>query len=288
MHIIHKFKHHTLQAILFAVVLFVLMSLPVYAEENSTPTFLFEMSIEENNTKTVSYGDIITVDLKLNRTDMEHPYTMYAMQDEIHYDSEFLELVEDGFIISDKFTSTDIANTDNFREFYINFLSMSGGEQWNPSTQLGTIRFRVVGKSGVSKITSQDYLVSLKDGSGSYSCEANDVTVIVSTDCTVKFESRGGSAIPDKIVQYGEKMDPPDDPVREGYSFEGWYSDIDLTNKWDFEMDKVQGNMILYAGWLDSVSEENITCSNLRWLIIPLIILIIIGIYWWNRRRKQR
>lgn len=286
MHIICKFRNHILQEILFAISLFILMSVPVYAEENSTPTFLFEMSIEGNDTKEVSYGDIITVDLKLNRTDMEHPYTMYAMQDEIRYDSDFLELMEDGFIIPDKFTSTDIANTDNFREFYVNFLSLSGGEQWDASTKLGTIRFKVVGKSGVSKITSQDYLVSLKDGSGTYSCKANEVTVIVSTECTVKFESRGGSPIPDKTIQYGEKMDPPDDPVREGYSFEGWYSDIDLTDQWDFEKDKVLGNMTLYAGWSDIVPEVNVHYSNLCWFII--LILIIIVICWWNHGRKQK
>ena len=43
----------------------------------------------------------------------------------------------------------------------------------------------------------------------------------------ISFESRCGTEIPDKIVQYGEKMDPPDNPVRDGYVFEGWYPDID-------------------------------------------------------------
>ena len=286
MHIIRKFKNYLLQEILFVISICFFLSVPVYAEENSAPTFLFEMSIEGNDTKEVSYGDIITVDLKLNRTDMEQPYTMYAMQDEIRYDSEFLELVEDGFVLSDRIISTDIANTDNFREFYVNFLSMSGGAQWNSSTKLGTICFKVVGESGVSKITSQDYLVSLKDGSGSYSCEANSVTVIISTDCTVKFESRGGTQIPNKTVQYGEKMDPPDDPVREGYSFEGWYSDIDLTDKWDFDKDKVLGNMTLYASWSDLEPEINEHHSNLHWYII--LILIVIFVFWWKRQRKQK
>lgn len=50
------------------------------------------------------------------------------MQDELRYDSEFLELVEDGFIILDNLTSTDIANKDNFCEFYVNFFRKS---LWN-------------------------------------------------------------------------------------------------------------------------------------------------------------
>lgn len=36
------------------------------------------MSVDGNETKEVSYGDIITVDLKLDRTDVDDPYTMYA------------------------------------------------------------------------------------------------------------------------------------------------------------------------------------------------------------------
>ena len=76
MHIIHKFKNPVLLEILFIILLCIFMSVHVYAKENSEPTFLFEMSIEGNDTKEVSCGDIITVDLKLNRTDMDHPYTM--------------------------------------------------------------------------------------------------------------------------------------------------------------------------------------------------------------------
>lgn len=37
--------------------------------------------------------------------------------------------------------------------------------------------------------------------------------------------------------------------MREGWHVEGWYSDIDLTNEWDFENDPVLSNMILYAKW---------------------------------------
>lgn len=32
------------------------------------------------------------------------------------------------------------------------------------------------------------------------------MTVVVSTECTVKFESRGGDEIPSQQVQYGEKL----------------------------------------------------------------------------------
>ena len=58
-------------------------------------TFSFEMTVDGKDTKEVQTGDIITVVLKLKRTDAEEAYTMHAMQDELRYDSTFLELVED-------------------------------------------------------------------------------------------------------------------------------------------------------------------------------------------------
>ena len=69
----------------------------------------------------------------------------------------------------------------------MNYLSMSGGEKWNADTLIGSFQLKVVGESGVTKITNEDYLVSFKDGTGSYSCESNELTIIFSTDCVVTF-----------------------------------------------------------------------------------------------------
>ena len=40
----------------------------------------------------------------------------------------------------------------------------------------------------------------------------------------------------------------PEDPVKEGYEFTGWYTDRDCTNAWS-EENAVTGSMTLYAGW---------------------------------------
>ena len=47
----------------------------------------------------------------------------------------------------------------------------------------------------------------------------------------------------------------PPIPVREGYTFEGWYKEIDCTNKWDFDNDVLQltdetQEIKLYAKWI--------------------------------------
>lgn len=239
-------------------------------------------------------GDIITVVLHLTRTDSQDAYTMYAMQDEIRYDSDFFELVEGNEILAEGIQSTDIAMRDNYREFYMNYLSLSGGKTWDAKTLIGSFQLRVIGTSGVSKITNEDYLVSLKDGSGSYQCEANELTIIISTDCTIHFESNGGTLIDDVVAVYGETFDCPKAPERDGKYFAGWFKDIDCTEEWDFENDKVSGNMTLYAKWSDvPVVDADVNQAqgqngfNMLWLILAVLAILIIVIIILKKRKQE-
>ncbi len=110
---------------------------------------------------------------------------------------------------------------------------------------------KVIGTKGVSQLIPTNTLVSTQDGMAGYTAKDNSVSVIVTTDCTVTFESNGGTEVPSQTVQYGEKVKKPEDPIREGYHLEGWYRDLDRTQKWDFHKDTVKGNMTLYANWAD-------------------------------------
>lgn len=234
---------------LLLVLILVAGMLPAIAFAAEEPAFRFELSVDGNESKQVKTGDIITVVLWLKRTDTAEQYTMYAMQDEIRYDGDFFELVEGSAVMSNGVAYTDIGMRDNFREFYMNFLSTSGGAAWDADTLVGSFQLRVIATSGVTKITNQDYLVSTKDGSGSFECSANELTIILTTECTVHFESNGGSDVPDQTVQYGELIEKPEDPTRDGYIFGGWYKDLDKTEKWDFGKDIVTGSLTLYADW---------------------------------------
>lgn len=258
---------------------------------SSTPSFLFELSVDGKDTKEVEPGDVITVVLHLKRIDANEEYTMYAMQDEIRYDSTFLELVEGSAMLGSGIASTDIAMVDRYREFYMNYLSMGGGEKWNADALIGSIQLKVTGDSGVTKITSEDYLVSYKDGSGRYPCDANELTIILSTDCEVTFRTNGGSELEDITVQFGEKIPRPEELKREGYELEGWYTDIHLTEKWNFDEDVVEGNMSLYAKWVKDISanknyEENLkNGKHIRYISGIIILLLTI---WICRKKKDK
>ena len=275
---------------IFLVLILIIGILPMTANASETPNFRFELTVDGGETKEVQTGDIITVVLRLKRTDSAESYSMYAMQDEIRYDSDFFELVEGSAVLSNGIVTTDIGMRDSFREFYMNYLSTSGGDTWESDVLIGSFQLRVVATSGVTKITNEDYLVSTKDGTGSFDCTANELTIILSTDCTVRFESNGGSEIADQTVQYGEKITEPETPTRAGYVFDGWYRDIDRTAPWDFDVDTVTGNMTLYAAWIEETvappvetpEEEN--CDWL-WLIILGVILLLLLIILLSRKK---
>lgn len=244
------------------------------AQEEST--FLFDLSVDGKDTVEVQPGDIITVTLHLNRTNSSDAFTMYSMQDEIRYNDAFFEYMEGCEVLGSGVVINNISKADRYKEVYMNYLSMSGGSQWNANTFIGSMQLKVLEGSGIELITNEDFLVSTKDGTNSYSCEANDLKIVFSTDCTVRFETNGGTAIDDQIVIYGEKIKRPEDPVREGYQLEGWYTDIDRTDEWDFDKDVVQSNMVLYAKWTEKREINYIPCLVVLFLILLLLLHYIL------------
>ena len=66
---------------------------------------------------------------------------------------------------------------------------------------------------------------------------------------TVNFNSLGGTDVAPQEQMYGELIDAPEPPTREGYTFTGWYRDSACFVPWDLEPDTVETDTTLYAGW---------------------------------------
>ena len=273
--------------LLAALTLAALLAAPAFAADDSR-RFDFALSVDGSTEKRAAAGDIITVTFTLRRTDASEDYTMYAMQDEILYDSAFFELVPDSAVTADRIQTADIALRGGERAFYMNFVSLSGGETWKADTVVGTFQLKVTGTAGSSVIRSSENRVSTSDGSDSFTAAAQDVTVIVTDDCLIRFESNGGSAVPDQTAARGSRLRRPDDPVKDGYHLEGWYRDADLQNKWDFDKDTVTGNMTLYAGWVEGTAAAAFSLWWLLLLILLLIVAILVLLGRKNARRRVR
>ncbi len=76
------------------------------------------------------------------------------------------------------------------------------------------------------------------------------------TNKTIKFDSDGGSNIPNQTITSGSNASVPAAPTKEGFTFEGWYTDAELTKPYDFNS-KVTENITLYAKWTKIDETQN-------------------------------
>ena len=60
-----------------------------------------------------------------------------------------------------------------------------------------------------------------------------------------------GSQVASQKLMYGDLVQRPEDPVKEGYTFEGWYWDDEYKLAWNFDTDTVTGDMYLVAKWAE-------------------------------------
>ncbi len=66
---------------------------------------------------------------------------------------------------------------------------------------------------------------------------------------TIRFDSRGGTDVPAQSQMYGELLNIPEAPTREGYRFTGWYTDPTCEIQWNVDVNTIETDMTLYAGW---------------------------------------
>lgn len=64
----------------------------------------------------------------------------------------------------------------------------------------------------------------------------------------VVYNTMGGSSIESDTVKEGELLLPPQTPLRTGYNFSGWYTDMSCNEAYGFS-NPVTEDMTLYAGW---------------------------------------
>lgn len=118
-------------------------------------------------------------------------------------------------------------------------------DEKTPQTEEQTPAFRGLYRHVNISVKALDWII--------VACIAVIVVVLVidlqNPGFTVTFDSRGGTDVPAQNQMYGQLIEPPEPPTREGYIFTGWYKDPAAIAAWDIETDVVQETMTLYAGW---------------------------------------
>ncbi len=69
------------------------------------------------------------------------------------------------------------------------------------------------------------------------------------TKYEVTFRPGNGEADQTILVDKNTTLPRPIDPVRDGYTFTGWYKDPTTLSAWNFQSEPVTANIILYGGW---------------------------------------
>lgn len=79
------------------------------------------------------------------------------------------------------------------------------------------------------------------------------------TSYTVSFDSNGGNQIESQTVESGMTATEPDMPIREGYTFIGWYSEKNpenLEDTFSFLTTKIVKDTTLYAVWYRTIDSD--------------------------------
>lgn len=90
---------------------------------------------------------------------------------------------------------------------------------------------------------------------------------------TVSFETNSELVIESISIEHGNLVEEPSIPVREGYTFLGWFGDVNLTSPFDFE-NLVTDNLTIYLKWevqeipISTLIQQDIDAID--WLSDPL------------------
>jgi len=102
---------------------------------------------------------------------------------------------------------------------------------------------------------------TLADGTGTnYAAEAEyaaDADLALYAQWTIKtytvtFNSVGGSPVTTQNIDYEGTATEPNEPTRADFVFRGWYRDSEFANPWDFGVDVVTSDTVLYAKWAET------------------------------------
>ncbi|MDY5121830.1 MAG: InlB B-repeat-containing protein [Treponema porcinum] len=79
----------------------------------------------------------------------------------------------------------------------------------------------------------------------------------------VTFETNGGSAVASQTIVDNGTATTPTAPTKTGYTFAGWYTDIEYTDKYDFSK-KVTEDITLYAKWIEVITNWSALSAKLE------------------------
>jgi len=105
------------------------------------------------------------------------------------------------------------------------------------------------GDLGIKDAGEYMYVVTRLDDSKYAFTFDYDPTSVTNVTHAVSFDTNEGSAVDTLVVEKGTNATAPaTDPTKDGYTFDGWYADEDLTTEFDFTANITEDTTV-YAKW---------------------------------------
>jgi len=136
---------------------------------------------------------------------------------------------------------------------------------------LFTIALLLVGFVACSKVTTTTLTTTgtTQSTTTTASTSASTTTTTLPNVYTVTFETNGGTAVISQSVTSGGLVTAASS-TKADYTFDGWYSDLDLTIPWVFATNTVTTNKTLYAKWIFSYQLTGSGTETVPYLIASI------------------
>jgi hypothetical protein len=117
---------------------------------------------------------------------------------------------------------------------------------WNGSGNFQVVMFNPHGNAGNRANPKYQRTMALFTN-GTAAMRFSDFIAVVTSFTVIINSLNGTESSIITGVNYGEKIEKPLDPIRDGFGFSGWYT---YFGDWNFDTDVVMDNITIYANWL--------------------------------------
>lgn len=191
-------------------------------------------------------------------------------QIQIDYDTEALEVSEITGNAKNYFDSNYDNQAGWLRAVWVD--SNGGETPIIAGEKLFTVSFKIknTAELGEKPLTVQTqniehfWIAHTEDETIETSLDSGSVTVTEGPiQHTVSFNSQGGSEVASQTnVNSDTTIAAPPAPTKAGYTFAGWYKDIEFESIWNFAVDKVTSDVTLFAKWTKNNTTNPTNPSN--------------------------
>ena len=199
---------------------------------------------------------IFEIVTKEEKEKVDNYYTLYLKSN----DEDILKLnLHEGYILCKRFNKEKICSDKIFESTEVTLYNTELNDEFiNNNTVVNSINEFIKNNDLENVVIISDYKFNENDFLGTFSYE-EEILDDNTNYYTVTFDTDGGSSIDSVVVKDGEKLNKPNNPSKDGYSFVNWeYNDTE----YNFD-NVVTSNLTLKAIWKkNSTTNENSSSGN--------------------------